>query len=266
MYSMSYSGTPGQNGYMLEIDVEDTNSVPTAFQLEQKFLSNEMKDVFVTDAFEAQVLAWRQSWVAYDGSRNVVGRYPQFYSFKNNPVEGMTYRKSHMQLMLLIDGVAEPVVFGGHGITKTVQLDNDFSYKAHAEWPYGLVPQLRELAGHATEELKTQITPHLTFKALFSYFRDDAGKPKVVTAGSGSATTAVVPWAATTLDGWRDAFVGAEAYRKNLVWWDEFGRQWVNDWATRDAILEAEARDRPSDEGMAEPGADALAALTDLPF
>lgn len=267
MYSMSYNGQPGQHGYMIEIPAEDGDAAPAGFQLTQKFLSDEMKDVFVADTFIAQVLAWRQSWVAYNADGDNIGRYPQFHSFKNNPVDGMAYKKSHMQVILRIEGVDEPIVFGGYGPSKTIQIDNDYSYKPHSMWPYGLRPQLEELAGQATEELATQITPHLTFMATFTYAQKEDGSPDVVQAGSGKHVTAVVPWCVITDENWRAAFVGQENYRQNLVWWDEHGKQWVKDWSTLEAIAEAEQRDRPdASGGLVEPGADALAALSDLPF
>ncbi len=237
-----YKGDGSPAGGFFAIDMDAIEGVPEGWEeTEIQYGDDPNADfvpVYLTRALTCTPIGVRKRTIITDehGEEHV---YP-WRTPKRQRVEGKF--TSHYQVMVMVPGLAEPVVLGLRGQSKTTSWDNDESGRYRDNnFATGVEQLLRTFSTAASQQngypLPRLCLWQITLQPLFAN-----GKPHYVTMGSGKKVTHMNPFTARMNPAAPDyidaTFVGEQPFATNQTLRQDVATEWEKQWKDADAMRE----------------------------
>lgn len=216
---IGYSAREGL--FFINSDAVDGNA-PDGWELDED------GERYQTPSLAVSVLAVRKRISKEDADGNM--HYYPHLTKNSDTVAGKF--KRHIQVMVLIEGVSEPMVLGLHGYTKTSCWDNP------AGGPYMQKQFDIGIETALNRHIKDVYKSYHKAIPFYGWSMTLEAARKSLTVGTGKNTSKALP----ILLGSEIEFIGAEKLKKNHILYEEHDCQsWVDEWQKREvATVEIE--------------------------
>jgi len=145
--------------------------------------------------------------------------------------------QAHYQVMVMVEGVAEPLVIALRGYTKTLCWDNNPNGKyGNKDFPKGVEPTLTQLAADASKQKKTRI-PWLCFWIVDLCPTFANKKPVWIDVGHGTFMNPFLADMRTGGEGFpQSRFVGTDKFIAYQNLRREVAMDWEAQWADSESM------------------------------